>query len=142
MRGGGNLAGADNVLTWQTGFPFGVNLARGYPRFCPGEFTANEMLVRGEVDAALVVGCDPEESLEPAACKQLATLPRIVIGSHALDLPTDAAVTFSTATYGIEAPATVYRMDDVPLLTRPALTSELSGDFAILAEIQRRIEGN
>ncbi len=44
--------GADNVLAWQTGFPFGVNLSRGYPRFNPGEFTAAALLGRREADAA------------------------------------------------------------------------------------------
>src|SRR5207247_10277717 len=31
LRGGGNRSGADAVLTWQTGFPFAVDFARGYP---------------------------------------------------------------------------------------------------------------
>ena len=39
--------GADNVLTWQTGYPFAVSLARGYPRFGPGEYTATDVLGRG-----------------------------------------------------------------------------------------------
>ena len=49
MRAGGNLNGADNVLTWQTGAPFAVNFSRGFPRYNPGEFSADEMLARGEV---------------------------------------------------------------------------------------------
>src|SRR5438132_7576829 len=32
MRGHGNVTGADNVVSWQTGYPFGVSLHRGYPR--------------------------------------------------------------------------------------------------------------
>ena len=32
LRGHGNVTGADNVICWSTGFPFGVNLSRGYPR--------------------------------------------------------------------------------------------------------------
>ena len=36
MRGHGNVTGADNVVSWQTGYPFGVSLGRGYPRFNPG----------------------------------------------------------------------------------------------------------
>jgi formylmethanofuran dehydrogenase subunit B len=35
MRGHGNVTGADNVVTWQTGYPFGVNMSRGYPRSIP-----------------------------------------------------------------------------------------------------------
>ncbi len=59
MRGQGNVTGADNVVTWRTGYPFGVNLSRGYPRFNPGEYTAAEMLARGEADAAMIVASDP-----------------------------------------------------------------------------------
>src|SRR5207247_1420926 len=35
LRGGGNRSGADAVLTWQTGFPFAVDFARGYPSYQP-----------------------------------------------------------------------------------------------------------
>ena len=41
VRGHGNVTGADNVVSWQTGYPFGVNFSRGYPRFNPGEFTTS-----------------------------------------------------------------------------------------------------
>ena len=36
MRVPGDVAGADAVLCWQTGFPFSVSLSRGYPRYNPG----------------------------------------------------------------------------------------------------------
>ncbi len=32
----GDVTGADSVLCWQTGYPFSVNLGRGYPRYNPG----------------------------------------------------------------------------------------------------------
>lgn len=35
LRGHGNVTGADNVLSWQTGYPFSVNFNLGYPRFIP-----------------------------------------------------------------------------------------------------------
>jgi formylmethanofuran dehydrogenase subunit B len=63
MRGEGNVTGADNVLAWRTGFAFGVNLARGYPRFNPGEYTAKEVLARQEADVALIVQCDATREL-------------------------------------------------------------------------------
>ena len=34
-------------MRWTTGYPFGVNLSRGYPRFNPGEFSTVDLLVRG-----------------------------------------------------------------------------------------------
>src|SRR5439155_1347065 len=55
LRGGGNRSGADAVLTWQTGFPFAVDFARGYPSYHPQTGGA-AVLGRGEVDVALVVG--------------------------------------------------------------------------------------
>src|SRR2546421_11193333 len=33
LRGGGNRSGADAVLTWQTGFPFAVDFAPGFPTY-------------------------------------------------------------------------------------------------------------
>ena len=35
MRIPGDVTGADTVLCWQTGYPFAVNLSRGYPRYNP-----------------------------------------------------------------------------------------------------------
>ena len=48
MRVSGDVAGADSVLAWQTGYPFMVNFARGYPRYNPGEFSGQEMLAASE----------------------------------------------------------------------------------------------
>jgi formylmethanofuran dehydrogenase subunit B len=60
MRVSGDVAGADSVLAWQTGYPFSVNLARDYPRFNPGEFTAAEMLRAARwtcASSSAVMGC-------------------------------------------------------------------------------------
>ena len=59
MRGHGNVTGADVVISWLTGYPFGVNLSRGYPRFNPGEFSTIDLLVRGDNDATLVLAPTP-----------------------------------------------------------------------------------
>ncbi len=55
MRGHGNVTGSDMVMRWTTGYPFGVNLCRGYPRYNPGEFSTVDLLVRGDNDAALIL---------------------------------------------------------------------------------------
>src|SRR5208283_3771796 len=67
MRGHGNVAGSDMVLRWTTGYPFGVNLGRGYPRFNPGEFSTVDLLVRGDIDACLVLGADPGATMPQPA---------------------------------------------------------------------------
>ena len=67
MRVPGDVTGADTVLLWQTGYPFAVNLTRGYPRYNPGEFTAHDMLKRGDVDACLFVGSEGVSRFSEAA---------------------------------------------------------------------------
>src|SRR5712664_2453360 len=65
LRGGGNRSGADAVLTWQTGFPFAVDFARGYPSYQP-RTDAAALLGGRQVDAALVIG-SPATLPEPVA---------------------------------------------------------------------------
>src|SRR3954451_15694602 len=83
MRVQGDVTGADSVLVWQTGYPFSVNLARGYPRYGPGEFSAQDMLERREVDACLLVGSEGVARFSAAARAVLGTIPVI-----ALEYPT------------------------------------------------------
>jgi formylmethanofuran dehydrogenase subunit B len=141
-RSHSNLAGADNVLTWRTGFPFGVNLARGYPRFNPGEYTVTEALARHEVDAALVVASDPLVELDPPAREQLASIPYVAVDFRDTATMRGAAVAFAVATYGIHTPGTVYRLDDVPIPLRPVLSSPLPSDHQILQRLEERIRSH
>jgi formylmethanofuran dehydrogenase subunit B len=71
VRGHGNVTGADNVVSWQTGYPFGVNFSRGYPRFNPGEFTTVDLLSRGEADAAMILASDPASNFPVKATEHL-----------------------------------------------------------------------
>ena len=79
MRGHGNVTGADNVVAWRTGYPFGVNLSRGYPRFNPGEYTTADTLARGEADAAMIVASDPMANFSQPAREHLAAIPYIAL---------------------------------------------------------------
>jgi formylmethanofuran dehydrogenase subunit B len=139
VRGRGNGAGADNVVSWQTGFPFAVNLSRGYPRFNPGEFTAAELLARRDADAMLVFAADPGADFPAAAIERLRRIPVIVLGSMRAEVAAHAQVVIATATYGISAPGTVYRMDNVAVPLRPALQSACPSDDDALARIKERL---
>jgi formylmethanofuran dehydrogenase subunit B len=141
VRGHGNVTGADNVVTWQTGFPFGVNLSRGYPRFNPGEYTTSDVLARGEADAALIVASDPMSNFSQAAREHLASIPYIALDPKETPTTRKAEVAFAVATYGINVPGTVYRMDDVPIPLRPAFESPFPSDFDVLAAIERQVRG-
>lgn len=139
MRGHGNVTGADNVVTWRTGYPFGVNLSRGYPRFNPGEYTTADTLARGEADAALIVASDPMANFAQAARQRLAQIPYIALDPKETPTTRGATVAFCTATYGINVPGTVYRMDDVPIPLRPAFRSPHPSDLEILQGVERRV---
>jgi formylmethanofuran dehydrogenase subunit B len=138
-RGHGNVTGADNVVTWRTGFPFGVNLARGYPRFNPGEYTAADVLARGEADAALIVASDPMANFSQPAREHLARIPYVALDPKETPTTRAATVAFTVATYGINVGGTVYRMDDVPIPLRPAFPSPFPSDHEILTAIERRV---
>ncbi len=138
-RGHGNVSGADNVVTWRTGFPFAVNLGRGYPRFNPGEYTAADILARGEADAALIVAADPLANFNQAAREHLKTIDYIALDPKDTPTTRQAAVSFRVATCGINVPGTVYRLDDVPIPLRPVLASPHPSDLDVLQGIERRV---
>jgi formylmethanofuran dehydrogenase subunit B len=135
MRGHGNVAGADQVLAWQTGYPFAVSLAAGYPRFGPGEFSAVDLLARGEVDAALILASDPAAHLPAAAARRLAAIPTIVVDSGPSLTARDAHLVLPTARSGVDGPGTMYRMDGVPIRLRPVLSPARPSDETVLGRI-------
>ncbi len=135
MRGHGNVTGGDVVMRWTTGYPFGVNLSRGYPRFNPGEFSTVDLLLRGDNDAALILGADPGATMPQPAIDHLARIPTIVLDPKVTHTSRLARVHITTAATGISAPGTVYRMDEIPLPLRPALLSPYPTD----EEVVRRI---
>ncbi len=139
MRRFGDVAGADSVLAWQTGYPFGVNLSRGYPRYNPGEFTGPDILARGEADACLLVGSETVADFPPAAIEHLKRIPVIALDSPGAEAPVPVAVRFTTAVYGIHRPGTAYRMDEVPIPLRVLLPTDYPSDADVLNELLKRV---
>ncbi|MBO3803594.1 MAG: formylmethanofuran dehydrogenase subunit B [Candidatus Brockarchaeota archaeon] len=115
MRGHFNVTGANEVLAWQTGYPFAVDFSQGYPRYNPGETTAVDIAKRGDCDAALVVASDPISNFPIGAARHLASIPLVAIDPHETATTKVANVVFPSAIVGIEAGGTVYRMDGVPI---------------------------
>ena len=136
MRGHGNVTGADMVLRSTTGYPFGVSLSRGYPRYNPGEFSTVDLLVRGDNDAALILGADPGATMPQPAIDHLARIPTIVLDPKVTHTSRLARVHITTAATGVSAPGTVYRMDEIPLPLRPALRSPYPTDEEIIRRIR------
>lgn len=136
LRNVGDVSGADSVLCWQTGYPFSVNLARGYPRYNPDEYSAGDVLANREADALVLIGTSRIESFSQAAQDHMRSIPTIVLDGINATMPLQPTVQFTTATYGIHRPGTAYRMDEIPIRLRPLIDSELPSDGDILRAIQ------
>src|SRR5439155_8368421 len=139
MRVQGDVAGADSVLAWQTGYPFGVSLARGYPRYNPGEFSAQAVLERQEADACLLVGAEGVASFSPEARAHLCRIPAVVLDAPEAEVGFVPAVRFTTAVYGVHLPGTAYRMDEVPVPLRAFLPTDYPSDAEVLTALREAV---
>jgi formylmethanofuran dehydrogenase subunit B len=126
-------------MRWTTGYPFGVNLARGYPRFNPGEYSTIDLLIRKDTDAALILGADPGATMPQPCIDYLASIPTIVLDPKVTHTSKLARVHITTAVTGVSAPGTAYRMDEIPLPLRPALKSPYPTDEEVLRRIYQAV---
>lgn len=140
MRGHGNVVGMAQVLTWQTGFPFAVNLSRGYPRFNPGEFSVADLVARGEVDAALIIGADAIGNFPVKAALHLKAIPMIAIDPKESETTKVATVVIPTAQAGVAADGVSYRMDHIPLPMKKVVDSPYPSDREVLDRIIARVK--
>jgi formylmethanofuran dehydrogenase subunit B len=140
MRGHGNVAGADQVLAWLSGYPTAVSMACGVPKMGPGEFTSVDMLANKEADAALIIASNPAAHFPQAAVKHLKSIPSIHIAPAGECLPDIANVILPTACCGIDAPGTAYRMDNVPLRLQTVMPNIRPTDEEILSRIIKAVK--
>jgi formylmethanofuran dehydrogenase subunit B len=141
MRGHYNVTGANQVMAWQTGYPYAVDFSRGYPRYEPGDTSAVDVLSRGYNDATLVVASDPVANLPKDAVKHLCSKPLAVIDPHMSLTAYMADVVIPSAFVGIEAEGTAYRMDGVALILKKVVEPPegVLPDVQILDLILKRV---
>jgi len=139
MRGHGNVAGANQVLTWQAGFPFAVDFSRGYPRFNPGDTSVMDILARREADAMFVIAADPCAHFPRRAVEWMAEIPLIVINVEEDPSTLIADVVLPGVMVGIESGGTCYRMDDVPIFAKKVVDSPSSDYVRSDAELLERL---
>ncbi len=141
MRGHYNVTGANVVSTWQTGFPYAVDLSRGYPRYNPGETSVVDVLGRDESDAALIVASDPVAHFPREAAQNLVKNPLIVIDTGMSATSMLADVVLPSAVCGVEVEGTAYRMDRVPLPLKKVVQPPkgYSSDEQLLKKILREV---
>jgi formylmethanofuran dehydrogenase subunit B len=119
LRGHCNVAGFNQIASYLYGYPFGLDFARGFPRYNPGEYTAVDVLRERDVDAAFVMSADlvshfPATCAEylkeiPMACLDIAPCPTTLASDVVLPGVIDA----------MECDGTFYRLDDVPVYFQP-----------------------
>ncbi len=117
-RGHCNVAGFNQVLSWQHGFPFAVDFSRGYPRYQPGEYSTVDALTRGEVDAVLCMCADLGAHLPKKAVERMMQIPvaSIEVAPGPMQWVSDAVM--PGVFDGMECEGTFYRMDNVPIYAR------------------------
>ena len=121
LRGHYNVAGLNQVLSWLTGYPYAVNFARGYPRYNIGEFTGVDMLARKEVDAMFNIAADPGAHIPQKAIRTMAEIPLIACDIHPTPTTELANLVLPGTHDGIEAEASCYRMDGIPIHMRKVI---------------------
>ena len=141
MRGHWNVYGSNEVFTWISGYPYGIDYSRGIAFYNPGETTSVDLLARREVDAAVIVGSDVGAHFPRVCCEHLASIPTVLIDPYPSATTHLSTVQIPTAVNGIDAAGTAYRMDGIPLHTRQVLpcTTHLT-DFEIFSRIYARLK--
>jgi formylmethanofuran dehydrogenase subunit B len=118
MRGHYNVTGSGQVWGWLFGFPFAVDLTRGFARYNPGESTANDLLARDEVDSAFIIASDPGAHFPFSSVKKISELPSVCIDPHITPTSAVCKLHVPVAFVGVEVGGCAYRMDNVPIETR------------------------
>lgn len=142
LRIPGDVSGADSVLCWQTGYPFAVNLNRGFPRYCPGEFSAADLLQRKEVDSCVLIGSESVADFPAEALETLQQIPTVVLDYPHAECRFQPTVSLTTAVYGVHAAGTAYRMDEMPLPQRSLIASDYPTDEEVLETLQRLLSSS
>ena len=141
LRTDANALSAENVLAWSSGYPFAVNHNLEYPRYNWLEFSANEMLARGQCDtilfATLAEAQQTFAKVEVTARDHLDSIPKIALAPFA-GFPSDVA--FQTGFPGLDESGEFCRNDDISI----GLTNTYAnGNFSatdILEKIAKRFD--
>jgi formylmethanofuran dehydrogenase subunit B len=117
-RGHCNVAGFNQVLGWQTGFPYAVDFSIGEPRYQPGEYSCVDAFQRGEVDAVFVMCADLGAHLPKKAVEKMREIPVVSIETAEGPQAFISDVVLPGVLDGMECTGTFYRMDNVPIHAR------------------------
>ncbi len=142
MRGHFNVNGFNIFMAYEMGFPYGVDFARGYPRYMNGETNTIDLLTRKECDVFMVIAADPGAHYPGGAVKHLAEIPVIQVDIHWGPSTEIADVVLPGSFIGVEAGGTSYRMDGVPIYMKKAIDKPETcrDDEWIMRELLERVQ--
>jgi formylmethanofuran dehydrogenase subunit B len=123
LRGYCNAAGFSQTASYLYGYPFGLDFARGYPRYNPGEFTTVDLLRERDVDSALLISSNLDAYLPAVCAEYLAEIPLICIDSFHSSTTLISDVVLPGVIDAIECESTMYRFDDMPIYSKSIIAS-------------------
>ena len=142
MRGFFNVSGFNIALTSETGYPYGVDFSRGYPRFMVGETTTIDLLNRREPDFFMAVSADPGVQFPGYTIQHLVNIPTIQIDTHWGPYTELSDIVLPSTRVGVETEGTAYRMDSIPLFMKKVINKpeNCHSDEWILTRLYERLE--
>lgn len=141
--GHGNVSGFIQAMTSSSGYPFGVDYSRGFPRYNPGEYTTVDLLRRKEVDAMLIVAADLATHMPWEVVRFMKKIPVVSVNVSRCPTTLLSDVVLPGVIAGIESEGTVYRMDNVPLPLKKFIDPSFSfteSDEDTLGQLFERIK--
>ncbi|MBQ6218235.1 MAG: formylmethanofuran dehydrogenase subunit B [Methanosphaera sp.] len=141
MRGFFNVNGFNIALTSETGYPYGVDFSRGYPRFMVGETTTIDLLNRREPDFFMAVSADPGVQFPGYTIQHLVNIPTIQVDTHWGPYTELADIVLPSTRVGVETEGTGYRMDSIPLFMKKVINKpeNCHSDEWIMQNIYERL---
>lgn len=141
MRGFFNVNGFNMALTTETGYPYGVDYSRGYPRYMVGETTTIDLLNRREPDFFMAVAADPGVQFPGYSIKHLVNIPVVQIDTHWGPYTELSDIVLPSTRVGVETEGTGYRMDSIPLFMKKVIEKpeNCHSDEWILSQLYNRI---
>jgi len=127
---------ANQVCTWQSGFPMRTSFGSGSPSYDPRHFSADRMLRENEADALLWVSSFNEKNTPPET-----SAPVAVLGRSGMSFSKEPHVYIPVATPGVDHSGHVYRTDNVVALPlRKLRESALPSVAQVADEIEKALQ--
>ena len=144
MRGHWNVTGSGQVLGWQYGFPYAVDLSRrDQARHQTGETTSVDLLNRNEVEACFYIATDPGAHFPIDAMISSSKKPTVTVDpAYQLPPPRSPTSTSRSPWSVSKSGGCAYRMDNVPIETSKVVDPPegMLTDEELLTKINHRVD--